>query len=83
MEKQQVLEPVQQRNPEVLDQARMFVEELARVASLWDEQWVHTLQEVQVSRDLGPIMCHHSILRFMNDYFFMSHEICSQCSAGD
>lgn len=48
MEAQQVIEPLRQRKPEVLNEAHMFVEEMARVASLWDEQWMHSLQEVQV-----------------------------------
>ena len=43
-----MLDPLRQRSPGALDQASMFVDELARVSSLWDEQWVHTLQEVQV-----------------------------------
>lgn len=48
MEAQQVIEPLRQRKPEVLNEAHMFVEEMARVSSLWDEQWMHSLQEVQV-----------------------------------
>ncbi len=47
-EAHQVLEAFKQLQPEALDGARMFVEELERVASLWNEQWMHTLQEVQV-----------------------------------
>jgi hypothetical protein len=53
MEAQQVIEPLRQRKPEVLDEAHMFVEEMARVASLWDEQWMHSLQEVQVRTGQG------------------------------
>jgi hypothetical protein len=46
---QRVLAAFQSRIPAGMEQAGLFLEELTRIASLWDEQWLHTLQEVQVA----------------------------------
>ena len=36
------------RQPHGMEQARMLAAEMARVATLWEEQWVATLQDAQV-----------------------------------
>ncbi len=53
-----MIEAFRQQQPAALLEARMFVEELARIASLWNEQWLHTLQEVQVCVKYDSSMDH-------------------------
>ncbi|BDA50909.1 probable serine/threonine-protein kinase SMG1 at C-terminar half [Coccomyxa sp. Obi] len=67
-EAHQVLEAFREQQPEALDGARMFVEELARVASLWNEQWMHTLQEVQaeVERRCGALQLEAAHMQAMH-----------------
>ncbi|CAL8462813.1 g2346 [Coccomyxa elongata] len=68
-EAHRVLEAFKQLQPEALDGARMFVEELARVASQWNEQWMHTLQEVQaeVERRCGALQREAAHMQAMHD----------------
>jgi hypothetical protein len=45
---QQLLRGFSGRQPQGLAQARMLAAELARVATLWEEQWAAALQDAQV-----------------------------------